>query len=713
MSGSHFPKLDRVDAYHKVTGQVQYAADFNYEGMLHAMTVPSTIAKGRVINLKTHSARQTGGVIAILTAHDFPPGTDESPAVLSNDISFLGQPLALVVAESLEAATLAAERVEIDYQQDAFFPTIENPASLREDVDPRSVGDAATAYSGSVYTVDVTYETPVQHHNPIELISTVALWFGGKLTIYESTQSADMSKGNVVAALGLNPADVEVKSAYIGGGFGQKGLPFQHTPMIAQAAMMTGKPVKYVIPRGQIFHVAKYRPRTQHHVQLGCDTTGKFSAIRYDVVQENTPDSAFAAADYHESAGRLYGIEHYHGTAGNIRVDRQASGFMRGTHPHPTCFAIESAVDELAVKINMDPVALRLANDTVTDPLTGRPMSSRFLNECLTQGADRFGWENRSHLPGSMTLADGTMVGWGVASGIFPASMAAGEATLRVYANGTTVLMTSGHEMGQGIRTALASAILKDLDIDPTKLDIRIGDTTAGPQFMTAGQWGSSSAVPVTSKVVRLLKQKFSELANGKNLSGSIHQKLAMLKRPYIEVKASELAPGQSPSALEELRQGGWPVAGPEYHEFTSMSYIAHFVEVHIEPHTKRIRVPRVTSVADCGSVISAKTALSQMYGGVVWGLGQTLREKTEIDARYGGYLNCDLAEYVVPVNADIGVIDAHFIDKPDPLCNSLGAKGLGELVMIGIAPAIANAVYHATGKRLRSLPIRLDDLLI
>jgi xanthine dehydrogenase YagR molybdenum-binding subunit len=285
-------------------------------------------------------------------------------------------------------------------------------------------------------------------------------------------------------------------------------------------------------------------------------------------------------------------------------------------------------------------------------------------------------------------------------------------ATLRIGANGRTRYAASGHEMGQGIRTAIAAALLDGLEIDPDRLEIVIGDTEAAPQHMTAGSWGSAGAVPAAIKAAARMRQAMDELLDGRRVSGNLHQRLAAVRRPFLQIEVEELGPGQGPEALQSLRRGAYAVAGPEYPGFTTMSYIAHFAEVRIEPRTRRIRVPRVVSIADCGRVISPRTAASQVRGGVVWGIGAVLREATEIDPRYGGYLNNDLADYVVAVNADIGGIEVGFIDRPDPLANSAGLKGLGEVAMVGVSPAIANAVFHATGRRLRHMPIRVEDLL-
>jgi len=719
MTVQPFADLERVDARDKVLGRTRFAADVRFPNMLYAMLVPATVAKGRVVDLDTGAASAIPGVFRVLTASDFSPpppfrkdGPPPPPPTIETGISYRGQPVALVLGETLEAAIQGAEAIRPRYEAQPFIAAIESAGAQRVPGKPTKAGDAQPALAAAAAVVDEHYETPTQHHNPIELFATVAVWADGRLTVHDCTQGATFSKNAVAGALQIDRGKVDVKSAYVGGAFGQKGLPKRQTALIAQAAMLTGRPVKLVAPRGQVFHLAPYRPRSLHHIRLGAGSDGRMTALAYDVVQENTPRGIFKIDDYHGGVSRLYGIENYSGTGSDSYIDRQAPGQMRGTHPFCACFAVESAVDELAYKLGRDPLAFRLANDTKTDPLTGHPMSGRYLAQCLDEGARRFGWQRRTHEPGSMRLPDGTLVGWGLACGIFHASMGASDATLRVGANGTTRLVTGGHEFGQGIRTAIANTILQGLDIDPAKLEIVIGDTSAGPQPLTAGQWGTASVVPATAKAVAMMRAAFNDLAAGREVDGNIHTRLARLKRPYLEVSASELASGQAPAALETMRRGGLAIAGPEFPQGTVMSYIAHFVEVHIEPGTRRIRMPRAVSIADVGRVISPRTAMSQMQGGTVWGFGSALREETHVDPRFAGYLNDDLADYVVAVNADIGDIDVGLIDQPDPVANAVGAKGMGELVMTGTAAAIANAVYHATGKRQRKLPIRVEDLL-
>jgi xanthine dehydrogenase YagR molybdenum-binding subunit len=722
MPASRFPDRRRIDALDKVLGRPIYAADIPLRGLLHAVTVPARIAKGRVMGLSGDPAMTVPGVLRVLTADDFPPPPPAAenqhgplpPPTLTQNVNYLGEPVALVVAETLEAAIQGAEAIRPEFESDAFSATVGSEGMVRQGIPDLAAGDTMPALADAATVIDETYLSPTQHHNPIELLATTAVWQDGRLIIYEGTQRASGTQHDVAKILGLDPAVVEVRSSYIGGGFGQRGPTQRQTAIVARAAILLGRPVKLVMPRSQIFHVATYRPMSRHRIALGADESGRMIAVRHDAEQEQSRLGMDPPPDrYHDAPPRVYGMPNYLGTAAYLRLDRQNPGFMRCPHPQPAMFAFESAVDEMASALGRDPVEFRLANDTTTDPLTGNPISSHFLNECLIEGARRFGWERRTPTPGSMSTDDGTMIGWGVAAGAYPAMMVPSIATLRVRADGTSRIALSGHEMGQGIRTAIAQAILKHIDIDPNRLEIAIGDTRAAPQHITVGSWGTAGAVPAAEAAAIRLRERLSELLDGRIVEGNEHRRLAAVKRPFIEVEIVETAPGQDrDEAVGALRSGGYAVGGPEYPGFTAMSYIAHFVEVRIERHTRRIRVPRVVSIADCGRVVSPTTARSQIYGGVIWAISATLREETEIDPRYGGYLNCDLADYVVAVNADIGDIDVGLIDRPDPLANRSGVKGLGEVVLAGGSAAIANAIHHATGTRLRHLPIRIEDLL-
>lgn len=719
MTSLPFPEAARVDALDKVRGRTLYGADVPADGLLHAMTVPARIAKGEVTGIDTSVALSIFGVRLVLTPEDtpMPAAARESgrvPPMLETAIAHRGQIVALVVAETLEAAIQGAEAVEISYAQSPFNTDFHAADTPREDTDAPTFGDADAAFAQAEVTIDQTYSTAANHHNPMELLSTTAVWSGGRLTIHEGTQGSGGMKANIAALLEMDPSRIDVLSPQIGGGFGLRGDTPRHTAVVALAARRLGRPVKFVMPRSQIFHNTRFRPFVEHRVKLGADADGRMISAHYDTLQQNSRAGHYRANWYHAGPSKAYGIPNYRGTSGDRRLDTQNPAQMRSPYEYPASFAFESAVDELAYAMGRDPLDLRLAHEADTDFTTGKPLTNRTLNDCFRQAAERFGWADRTMEPGSMTRPDGTLVGWGMGGGVYQAAMHPAIATLRVNANGTTRFATSGHEMGQGMRSAIAQTLIAGLRIDPEKLEIVIGDTRAAPQHGTAGSWGTASSVPIAAKAAEALTARLTELLDGREVQGDMHRQLYRVKRPYLEVEVEMAAPGQGQEHIDRVRNGGFAVAGLHgvYPEFTALSYIAHFAEVHVEPSTGRVRVPRVVSVADCGRVVSPRTARSQVLGGVVWTIGAVFREISETDSRFGGWLNSDIAEYLVPVNADVGEIDVSFLDVPDYQFNPVGVKGLGELAMVGIGGALANAVFHATGRRFRHAPIRVEDLL-
>ncbi len=724
MSVERNPDRPRIDAREKVLGKALFAADRPVDGLLHAMTVPARIAKGAIAGIDVNPAMRVPGVVRVFTWRDF---TDirETPATRGGgegkpgyqpmkrpEIRHRGEPVALVVAETLEAAIEGAEAVAVDYRPTSFASSREQPGAERDPLTvDREAGDAPAAFATAAQKFDARYFHPQQHHNPIELISTTAAFADGKIIVMEGSQNSAAFKFGLAGMLGQDPQSIESSCPYVGGAFGQKNQLQQQSALVVRAAMLLKRPVKLVMPRSQLFYTATYRPMSRHRVQVGASAQGKLEAVMYDIEQQNSRFDQFGAAAG-EHVSRMYATPNWRSTNQRVRVDVQAPAHQRAPQEHPSSYATECAYDELAYQLGIDPLELRLRNDTQTDPITGKPFTSRRLAECLKRGATRFDWSRRRQEPGSMRTGDGMLLGLGVGAGAYKASMAPAIAKLRVNADGTSRLAISGHEFGQGMRSAVAAELINVLQINPDRLEIALGDTSVAPQHITVGSWGCASAAPAARAAAELLRTRLVELVGAERAKGAAHAVLARVRRPFLEVEVSQAGLGQAPAVFERLNSGLPAAVGPEYAQFTAFSWIAHFAEVHVEPTTCRVRVPRVVSVCDCGRVLNHRTAESQVRGGVVWGFGAALRESAEIDPRFGGVLNNDLSDYVVPVNADLGDIEVELLDEPDTNLNISGAKGIGEVAMVGATAAIVNAVYHATGKRIRHLPIRIEDLL-
>ncbi|WP_432826907.1 xanthine dehydrogenase family protein molybdopterin-binding subunit [Dactylosporangium sp. CA-092794] len=720
----------RVDAHAKVTGALRYGADRAPHGLAHAAYAVATVAKGRIVRVHTEAAVSIPGVHLVLTRVDAAElrsagfiwsggyGFQSLQPLLDDRIAYRGQPIALVVADTLVAATEAARLVTADYTG-GEPPTvaIDGPGVEivgQEQAVPMPMfadtvaGDADTALAAAPVKVDVEVYGPNQHQVPMELIGAVVQWHGDTLVVHESTQNSSALQHGMAHQLGIDPGRVQVISPSVGGGFGQKNSVQPHLGPLAVAARRLGRPVKLVLTRPQTFHQASFRPMSRQRVRLGADASGRLVAAVHEIDQQTSRYDLFPAF-YTEVSARLYGIGDFRGRQRQVRTDTQTPGYMRAPFEHMSVFAMETAVDELAHATGQDPVALRLANDTATDPVTGLPFSSRHVAECLERGAARFGWAERKPQPRSH-YADGDLVGWGVAIGAYPADLAPAIAKLSATAAGTIVVAVAGHEMGQGIRTAITRLVTDDLGVPAAAVELDLGDTRRAPQHLTAGSWGTATALPAVAAGLAELRARLGLPAAG---PVDLRAAVAATGAPRVDVEATTIPPGQPPDiAVERLRTGLPALAGPEYPGFVAFSYIAHFAEVRVELATGRVRVPQVVSVADCGRVASPVTAASQVRGGVVWGIGATLRERSVAEPRYGGFLNATLEEYPIAVNADVHDIDVDFIDEPDPLLNPVGVKGLGEVAFVGVAPAIGNALFHATGVRFRRLPIRIEDVL-
>jgi len=596
-------------------------------------------------------------------------------------------------------------------------------------------GDPVPLIDAAPVSVDAIYYSAAQHHNPMEMLSTVAEWRDGSLVVHEGTQAAQAMKIGLVIALGLPEDKVRVISPFIGGAFGQRGAISPHTILAAVAARRVGRPVKLTVPRAQIFHATSFRAATEHHIRIGADRDGRFVGGLH-LVRSQT--SRFDLMPYtgEETTSRTYGWPAFRGASTLVQLDTQTPGFMRAPMEMASFFALESAVDELAEKLGMDPVELRILNDAKNDPISGKPFSSRYLVRCLQRGAERFGWSRRNPAPRSMQTGDGTLIGWGVAAGAYPAYITPAVARIRMHADGKVDLSVGAHEMGQGIRSAIAAVAADELGVPPGRLRLLIGDTIVPPQHVTSGATGAATiSIPIVKASLRL-RHTLAELAvkggraafagvdpaltrlrggrlhlpNGE--SASVADILAAARVHYVDGIANGAAPGMSQDAFKQAALGKVAFFGPEFPTHVSFSYIAHFAEVQIDPLVPQVRVTRMLSVADCGRVLSRRTAESQLLGGLVWGIGSALTEASEVDRRFGGFLNNNIAEYQIPVNADVRSLEVELLDTPDLVFSEIGVKGVGEVACVGAAGAIANAIYHATGKRVRALPIRIEAFI-
>ena len=745
--------IERIGALGKVRGAKHFAADLCPAGIAFAMLVPAEVGKGRIVRIDTRVAENAPGVVLVLTHETMdrlqPPGFlfaggtgFQSIALMQTDrVHYRGQPIAIVVADSIEAASEARFLVQVEYEVEPFSvgldavgsETVRQSAAMP--IPDKAVGDADKAFTDtSLVSAEGTFWGPAQHQNPIELITTVAEWEQDRLTIHESTQNAEGLRFGVATQLGIDPKNVRVVSPYAGGAFGQKNSLGAHTTFVAAAARRLGRPVKFVMPRDQTFHGAAFRPLSKQCVRIGATKDGRMVAAIHETTQQTSRHDLFPAMGDDVTA-RFYNIANFRSSVDLVRMDVQTPGFMRGPWEHIAAFAFEAVVDDLAYKLGLDPVQFRITNDASSDPVTGKPFSSRHLVECLKRGAELFGWSKRTPKPGSMRAENGDLLGWGVAMGCYPGSVVPVDAKVSVSSDGAVDVSAGGHEMGQGLRTALSLLVAERLGVDPAEVRLTLGDTAAPPQHVTAGAWGTASACSavveacndVREQLFALAVQKAGVGATGLKVSDlniaapltivgpnalrlSVVELLRNAGRTEVKTEAKHVAAGQTMQAFDRAKNGVLAIAGPAFPDYVAFSFVAHFVEVRIDPHTFEVRVPRVVSVVDCGKVMSMRTARSQVFGGQVWGIGASLREASDIDPRFGGFLNANFAAYHIPANADIGDCAVDFINQADTVFNEAGAKGLGEVCMVGVAGAVANAIFHATGRRFRKLPIMLDD---
>ncbi|MGW6604277.1 xanthine dehydrogenase family protein molybdopterin-binding subunit [Streptomyces sp. NPDC055036] len=718
--------LSRVDGRLKVTGKATYAADHDLKGAVHAVIVDSTIARGRVTGIDTRAALALPGVLKVISHLNAPrlayrddPNLNNPPGrrlrVFQDDkVLFHGQPVAVVVATALETAQHAASLVEIGY--DAQSPSTDISGSDRTN-EPVTYarGDADGAIGSAAVRLEMAYRTARNHHNAMEPQATVARWDGNQLTLWDKTQWVLGTQNELASVFGLPPESVRVISSFVGGGFGTGVRTWPNVTVAALAAREVGRPVKLVLTRKQLYFAVGYRPVYEYGVRLGSDRRGRLTAMTHDVRAETSTYEDFTEAIL--IAGQmLYSMPHVSQTYRRVPLDVNTPTWMRGPGYANASFAIESALDELAHEIGVDPIELRRRNEPDDDESSGLPFSTRRLRDCYTTGAREFGWHRRNPKPRSTRDGD-WLIGAGMATGVYDVLRSPAQARVRLDADGTALVESGTSDMGPGTYTSMTQVAADALGLTMRNVTFHLGDSRMPPTpphggSQTMGTVGSAvqdGCDKVRRQAIGLAVGDRESPLHGADPDGIVVRagRLHVKDNPVRGETYQRLLARNDRTHLETL--GSFQ---PGASRFSMYAYSATFAEVAVDARLGLVRVRRMLGVCDAGRIISPKLADSQALGGMVGGIGTALLEHTVTDHRDGRIVNANLADYLVPVNADIPDLRAIFIDGEDLEAAPIGVKGLGEVVHIGVAPAIANAVSHATGRRVRELPITAEALL-
>lgn len=722
--------IARKEARAKVTGAARFAADVPLTQPVCAYLVTSTIAKGRIVAMDEAAARAVPGVIDIMSHANRPPvqpikhffeggqGLTSVPPLAGPEIAHDGQIIAMVLAEGFEAAREAAHRLAVRYEREAPSATFGSPGTVQqrtaEVIKQRKdtvLGQAEAGFRRAAVVHDAEYATPTQHHNPMELFSTSAHWLGDELTVYEPSQFVYGLRTGLATQLGIAPEKIRIVNDFVGGAFGSKGAVTQRTVLVALAARTLGRPVRLVATRDQGFTISGHRHETRHRIRLGATRDGRFTAYHHDLWELNARSDAYVNGGVEDTAA-MYAFPAVMSTAYMVRADRNPPIFMRSPPEVPVMFALESAIDELAVQLAMDPVALRRINDTQKNWVTGKPYTSRSLMKCYDAAGQAFGWSRRQAQPGSMRDGD-WLIGWGCATATYPTQVSPAVARVRLVADGSARVEIAAHDVGTGAYTVIGQMAAEGLGIRPEQVTVVIGDSSLPPGPVSGGSCTTASAC---SAVKIACGQVLARLNIGATASAA--QRSAAFERlrlGAVEETGNYVPPTSRSKSTAGLYKGSADITGGTNQDNagkTMFAFGAEFVEVRVHARTREIRVPRIVGAFAAGRIMNPRTAHSQLMGGMIWGIGSALHEFTEIDHREARYVNDNLAEYLIPVNADIREVDVILVPEVDTETNPSGAKGIGELANVGTAAAIANAVYHATGRRIRELPITVDKLI-
>jgi xanthine dehydrogenase YagR molybdenum-binding subunit len=728
--------VTRREGHLKVTGQAGFAADHHPPGMLHAVLAVSGIARGRVTYLDVTAAEAHPGVVKVMTPANAPK-LAKSPDdkdhgfmfrmnVLQSDaVRFANQPIAVVIAETLEAATEGVALLRPRYAEEparigldggaAFVPGAVGAGAPTQG----GTGDIEAGLADAATRFEATYETAPQYHNPMEPHATVAEWDGDKLTLHTPSQGLTMAQGRIAGLFGIDPQNILIKSPFLGGGFGSKGMLSGPQVLGIMAARFVGRPVKMVLRREQMFGPVGHRGETRQTLRLGADKTGGLTALDHHTL---TTTSFYD--DFFEPAGltsrHLYAAPAIATTHEGVRNDIGTPIFMRAPGEATGSAALECAIDELAVQAGMDPLDFRLRNYAEIEPITGKPFSSKALRQCYAQGAAHFGWASRPRAPRQMRDDDGLLVGWGMGTATFPAMSFPGEARALLRADGSARVEIGAQDMGQGAWTSLAQIAADGLGVGYDKLDLEIGSSVLPSAGIAGGSAGTATAGSAIHHATADVIRKLSDLATNDERSPLFGAgNSGVVARDGRLVRQDDASRGETYAAilaragLAEIEGKGSTEPDPAAQQSYAMhSHGAVFAEVKVDPDFGQIRVTRLVGAFAAGRIINPRMVRSQYYGGMIWGVGFALQEHAAADPRSGRLMNANLADYHVPVNADVPSIEAILVEEHDAHVNVLGLKGVGEIGITGTVGAIANAVWHATGVRVRAFPITLDALL-
>jgi xanthine dehydrogenase YagR molybdenum-binding subunit len=728
--------LTRRDGVLKVTGNARYAADNNPEGLLHAVMAVSSIARGRVVSLDVAAARAHPGVVEVMTPGNRPPlarDPDEKTnpfafrmELLQNDrVRYANQPIAVVIAETLEAAAEGARLLAPRYEAEAPRATLDagerfvpravgvgNPPEVRK-------GDVEAGLARAARRVEATYDTPAQFHNAMEPHAIVASWDGDRLVLDTPTQGLALAQMRAAELLGIPAENIHIRSPFLGGGFGSKGLLAGPQMLGILAAKLVGRPVKLVLRREQMYGPVGHRAATRQTLRLGTDEAGALQGLSHHALTYSSSFDDFfePAAD---ASHTLYASPAIATTYEAVRLDTGTPLFMRAPGEATGSIALESAVDEMAWACGMDPLAFRLKNYAEVEPMSGKPFSSKALRECYAQGSERFGWASRPLAPRQMRDEAGLLVGWGLGTATFPALMFQGHARAVLRQDGSGLVETGAHDMGQGAWTALAQIAADGLGLPLERVEFRAGDSKLPDAGIAGGSAHTATAGIAIHAAGGDVIAKLAALATGDERSplfgagnAGVVARAGRLHRRDDESRSESYEDILRRAGVPDLEGRGSGASDPA----TQAAYAMHahgavFAEVKVDPELGQVRVTRLVGAFAAGTIINPRMVQSQYYGGMVWGMSFALHEHAAMDPRSGRIMNANLAEYHVPVNADLPSVEAILVEERDPHVNALGIKGVGEIGITGSAGAIANAIWHATGTRIRRFPFTVDQLI-